>query len=56
MEDMNNKENARMIIALRERGWTDTEINDLVLYMDTGDEKWKDRVVHGKTASTEKAD
>ena len=39
MEDMNNKENSRIILALRERGWTDTEINDLVLYMETGEEK-----------------
>jgi len=44
MEDMNNKENARLIIALRLRGWTDTEINDLVLYMETGEEKWLDKV------------
>lgn len=42
---MNNKENARLIIVLRERGWTDTEINDLVLYMETGEQKWFDRVV-----------
>lgn len=56
MEEMNNKENSRIIIALRERGWTDTEINDLVLYMETGEEKWKDRVVNGVTAKKEKAE
>ena len=44
MEDMGNKENARLILALREKGWTDTEINDLVLYMETGEEKWFDKV------------
>lgn len=54
MDDLNNKENSRIIIALRERGWTDTEINDLVLYMETGEEKWKERVVNGATAPKEK--
>ena len=54
MEDMNNKENARMIIALRERGWTDTEINDLILYMDTGAIEWKDKVVNGATSPLKK--
>lgn len=44
MDEMNNKENARLILALREKGWTDTEINDLVLYMETGEEKWFDKV------------
>lgn len=52
MDDMNNKENARLILALREKGWTDTEINDLVLYMETGEEKWFDKV----TKKTEKDD
>ncbi len=42
--EVNNKENARLILALRERGWTDTEINDLVLYLETGEEKWFDKV------------
>lgn len=48
MVEMNNKENARLIMALRERGWTDTEINDLVLYMETGEEKWFERVTNKK--------
>lgn len=38
---MNMQENARLILALRAKGWTDTEINDLVLYIETGDEKYK---------------
>lgn len=54
MDEMNNKENSRLILALRERGWTDTEINDLVLYMETGEEKWFDKVT--KKNKTEKAD
>ena len=32
---MNQKENANLIIKLREKGWTDTEINELVLFIET---------------------
>ena len=35
---------SRLILALRERGWTDTEINDLVLYLETGEAKWFEKV------------
>ena len=45
MEEMSNRENARLILALRARGWTDTEINDLVLYMETGEEQWFNKVI-----------
>lgn len=44
MDEMNNRENSRLILALRARGWTDTEINDLVLYMETGEEQWFTKV------------
>lgn len=44
MDEMNNTENSRLILALRARGWTDTEINDLVLYMETGEEQWFNKV------------
>lgn len=50
--EVNNKENSRLILVLRERGWTDTEINDLVLYLETGEEKWFDKV----TAKKEKTE
>ena len=46
MDDMNNRENSRLILALRARGWTDTEINDLVLYMETGEEQWFNKVTN----------
>ena len=46
MEEMSNRENARLILALRARGWTDTEINDLVLYMETGEEQWFNKVTN----------
>lgn len=44
MDTMNNRENSRLILILRACGWSDTKINDLVLYMETGEEKWFDKV------------
>lgn len=44
-ENMNMQENSRLIIALRARGWSDTEINDLVLYMETGKEEYLKSVI-----------
>ena len=38
---MTMAENARLIIGLRAKGWTDTEINDLVLWVETGDVQYK---------------
>ena len=37
---MNMQENSRLILGLRAKGWTDTEINDLVLWIETGNEKY----------------
>lgn len=42
---MNMQETSRLILALRSKGWTDTEINDLILYLETGDEKYKPKEV-----------
>lgn len=48
MEDMQMSENARLIIALREKGWSDTEINDLVLFIETGKEIYLEKVKESK--------
>ena len=48
---MNMGENARLIIGLRAKGWTDTEINDLVLWIETGDEHYKPRPSESPQAS-----
>ncbi len=37
---MNMQGNARLILGLCAKGWTDTEINDLVLWIETGDERY----------------
>ncbi len=38
---MNMQETARMILGLRAAGWTDTEINDFMLFIETGEEQYK---------------
>lgn len=35
------QEISRLILGLRAKGWTDAEINDLVLWIETGDEKYR---------------
>ena len=32
---MNTRETSNIIIGLRKKGWTDTEINDFILYIET---------------------
>lgn len=38
---MDMQKNSRLILGLRAKGWTDTEINDLVLWIETGEEQYK---------------
>lgn len=38
---MNMQEVARMITGLRAAGWSDTEINDFLLYIETGEDQYK---------------
>ena len=37
---MNMQETARLILALRSAGWTGDEIADILLYIESGDEKY----------------
>ena len=41
VKTMNMQENARLILGLRAKGWTDTEIADFLLYIESGDEQYK---------------
>lgn len=34
-------ESSRLILGLRAKGWTDTEINDFILWIETGEEQYK---------------
>ena len=38
---MNMQENARFILGLRAAGWTEKEINDFILYIESGNEEYK---------------
>lgn len=38
---MNMGEMSRLIIGLRSAGWTDTEINNFVLWVESGEEQYK---------------
>lgn len=38
---MNMYESSRLILGLRSKGWTDTEITDFILWVETGEEKYK---------------
>ncbi len=41
MDDMNMTETARLILDLRAKGWSDTEIINHILYIVTGDQSYK---------------
>ena len=41
MNDMNMTEVARLLLGLRAAGWTEKEINDFVLYIESGEEQYK---------------
>jgi len=38
---MEMQEMSRFILGLREAGWSEEKINDFVLYIESGDEKYK---------------
>lgn len=41
MDEMTTKEASRIILGLRAAGWSDTEITDFILYIETGEEQYK---------------
>ena len=54
MEAMNMTENSRFIKGLRAEGWTEKEINDFMLYIESGEEEYmpKPRLRKEKEEST----
>lgn len=38
---MNMSENARLMLGLRAKGWSDTEIVNFCLWVETGEEQYK---------------
>ena len=41
MDAMNMQETSRMILGLRAAGWSEKEINDFLLYIESGEEQYK---------------
>ncbi len=41
VRNMNMSEVARLIIGLRDAGWTEEKINDFLLWIETGDSQYK---------------
>ena len=41
---MNMQEASRIILGLRAAGWDDKSINDFILWVETGDERYKPTV------------
>ena len=41
MDNMNMQEASRVILGLRAAGWNEKDINDFILYIETGEEKYK---------------
>ena len=40
-QTMNMSESSRLILGLRAKGWSDTEITDFILWIGTGEEQYK---------------
>lgn len=38
---MNMSESSRLILGLRSKGWSNTEITDFILWVETGDEQYR---------------
>ena len=38
---MTMSESARVILGLRSKGWSDTEIADFILWVETGEEQYR---------------
>ena len=42
--DMTMQEVSRLILGLRAAGWNEKDINDFMLFIETGDEKYKPNI------------
>lgn len=41
MDNMNMTEISRLLLGLRSAGWSEKEINDFLLYIETGEDQYK---------------
>lgn len=44
------QETARLILGLRAAGWSEKEINDFMLFIESGEEQYKPKPENGKAA------
>ena len=51
---MNMQENARLILGLRAAGWSEKEINDFMLFIESGEEQYKPKAKDKKETKTTK--
>lgn len=42
---MQMSEAARLILGLRAKGWSEKDINDFILWVETGDEQYKPKAI-----------
>lgn len=45
---MNMQETARLILGLRAAGWTEKQINDFMLFIESGEEQYKPTPKNGE--------
>ena len=45
MDEMNMQETYRIIIGLRAAGWDEKQINDFLLFIETGEEQYKPKAI-----------
>ena len=43
---MTQTENTRMALGLRKKGWTDTEIVDFMIWVESGDSKYEPKDIN----------
>ena len=48
-DNMNMTEVARLLLGLRAAGWSEKEINDFMLYIESGEEQYKPTSKNGKS-------
>lgn len=46
---MNMQETSRFILGLRSAGWSEKEINDFILFIESGEDQYKPKPVNDKT-------
>ena len=54
VKDMNMTEVARLLLGLRAAGWSEKDINDFMLYIESGEEQYKPKPKKDKNEQSDK--